>query len=174
MPTPPLGPTRPATSHSWTSPSSSLAAFTLDARTPQQQREFATREAERDAEVEGEVQRLLRETRLWRAANSAQWVAWGIVQARVEGFEEGGEGKDGEEGGNGGDNNGDVDVGSSSKGGGEEAGAEAEAETADEFDYLAYARDRALFFWGDMLRLGLVGQEELPQEVLKQVKMVEH
>jgi choline kinase len=40
----------------------------------------------------------------------------------------------------------------------------------DEFDYLAYARDRALFFWGDCLQLSLVSLEELPADLLGQVK----
>ncbi len=41
---------------------------------------------------------------------------------------------------------------------------------SDEFDYLAYAQDRALFFWGDCLQLGLVKKEELPEALLARVK----
>lgn len=40
------------------------------------------------------------------------------------------------------------------------------------FDYLGYAQERALFFWGDILQLGLVQREELPAEVLRKVKIV--
>ena len=36
--------------------------------------------------MEEEAGRLMAETRLWRLANSAQWVAWGIVQAQVPGM----------------------------------------------------------------------------------------
>ena len=42
------------------------------------------------------------------------------------------------------------------------------------FDYLAYAQDRALFFWGDMLELGLVREEELPPEVVRRAKRLPH
>jgi len=69
------------------------------------------------------VERLLEEARLWRAASSAQWCAWGIVQAKV-GVAEG-------------------------------------EEEQEEFDYLAYGRQRGLLFWGDLVELGLVGMEEL-------------
>ena len=43
---------------------------------------------------------------------------------------------------------------------------------SDGFDYLAYAQDRALFFWGDCLQLGLVKKEELPEDLLAKVKML--
>jgi choline kinase len=46
----------------------------------------------------------------------------------------------------------------------------AAAEAADEFDYLAYAQDRAFFFWADMLSLGLVREEDFPAGVLEHVK----
>lgn len=48
-----------------------------------------------------------------------------------------------------------------------------EHETDDqEFDYLAYARDRAMFFWGDMLELGLVKEADLPADVARGAKRV--
>lgn len=53
-------------------------------------------------------------------------------------------------------------------GDGKEEGEEDEAE----FDYLAYAQDRALFLWGDLLELGLVKESELPAEVLKRAKRI--
>jgi choline kinase len=49
-------------------------------------------------------------------------------------------------------------------------GNDEEEEEHEEFDYLAYAQDRAMFFWGDCLQLGLVKEEELPQEMLAKVK----
>jgi len=53
--------------------------------------------------------------------------------------------------------------------------AEAEAgDEEDEFDYLGYAQDRAMFFWGDVLSLGIVKKEELPETLLKRVKTVEY
>ncbi len=36
-----------------------------------------------DASVKWEVERLRREARAWRGVNSAQWVLWGIVQAKL-------------------------------------------------------------------------------------------
>jgi choline kinase len=112
-----------------------------------------------DTAIEAEVQGLLREARLWRAANSAQWVTWGIVQAKVPGVER------------------ELDPASVE-------GLEAEASpdqsassqtdnTVDQvegFDYLAYAHDRALFFWADMLSLGLFEDDQLPKELLSHVK----
>jgi choline kinase len=44
----------------------------------------------------------------------------------------------------------------------------------DEFDYLAYAQDRAMFFWGDIVGLGIVKKEELPKELLGRLKVVDH
>ena len=68
-------------------PSSSVSAFVLDSRAPTAQ--YADEERERENLLESHIQRLQRETRLWRVANSAQWVAWGIVQAKVSGMEDG-------------------------------------------------------------------------------------
>ncbi|KPM41992.1 hypothetical protein AK830_g4545 [Neonectria ditissima] len=42
----------------------------------------------------------------------------------------------------------------------------------DEFDYLRYTQDRALFFWGDCVQLGLVKPEELPVNLRDRVKIV--
>jgi choline kinase len=41
-------------------------------------------EGERERRMEGEVVRLLEETKLWRAATSVLWVAWAIVQADLD------------------------------------------------------------------------------------------
>lgn len=47
---------------------------------------YATSEAARQAREDAEVTALLRETRLWRLANTAQWIAWGVVQAKIPGM----------------------------------------------------------------------------------------
>ncbi|KKK12957.1 hypothetical protein P175DRAFT_0529950 [Aspergillus ochraceoroseus IBT 24754] len=94
--------------------------------------------------LEAETQYLLQQTRLWRVANSAQWVAWGIVQAKVP---ELGEKEQAEP----------------------TSPVDGEGE-ADEFDYLAYAQDRAMFFWADLLSLGVVQKSQLPQEMVKQIE----
>lgn len=135
---------------------------------------------------------LMREARIWRLANSAQWVAWGVMQARVPGFEaeaeteqdlhkvEDGKSVDGIMASSAshvqhkhpipGDGTDPLDAEGQAMaqdmadrrpeggggGGGEEGGEEAE-----EFDYLGYARDRAMFFWGDCLQLGFIKREEL-------------
>ncbi|KAL8954371.1 MAG: hypothetical protein Q9183_007161, partial [Haloplaca sp. 2 TL-2023] len=148
--------------------SHSISNFMLDSRKPPQQ--IAEEEKARDENTEKEVKKLIDETRMWRPANSAQWVAWGIVQAKVEGMDdekkhqsdndtanetaavEQGSGESGEKKQEAGDN-------------GEEGG-----EGEDEFDYLSYARERAMFFWGDVVQLGLIGKEELPEEMMGKLK----
>lgn len=109
----------------------------------------------------------MQEIRLWRIANSAQWVAWGIVQAKVE-IEEM-------------DNNDPVDDQESENASnddkaaqGEKDGEEADGNEEEEFDYLAYAQERAYFFWGDVLQLGLVRKEDLPEELLSKIKIVRY
>jgi choline kinase len=52
------------------------------------------------------------------------------------------------------------------------AADEGEHEEDEEFDYLGYAQHRALFFWGDMLQLGLVKEEDVPEELRAKVKVV--
>ncbi len=59
--------------------------------------------------------------------------------------------------------------------GGESAGPDDEGEAEEEeFDYLGYAQERAMFFWGDVLQLGIVKREDLPRELLEKVKIVEY
>lgn len=70
-----------------------ISDFMLDARTPMGsgvgsvagvvESDYEKEEKEREKAQEEEIQRLMRETRVWRLANSAQWVAWGIVQAKI-------------------------------------------------------------------------------------------
>jgi len=136
--TPPLVPT---------TSSSSIIDFMLDARAPPGGWSAAEREC--DEQTEKKVKELMEETRLWRPANSAFWIAWGIVQADVPGLDA---------------NNDPVSA--------EAALAAEEAIAADEFDYLSYAQDRALFFWGDVLQMGLVKEEELPESLRARLKLV--
>lgn len=167
--------------------------FMLDARTPgAQSMDYETEEKARVEAAEADIQRLLDETRFWRMANSAQWVAWGIVQAKVPELDEAPkhsranaiiekvmthlhphsdplspdvqalaedarhdrpEGREQEEAHEEGD---------------------AEGEDEDEFDYLAYAQERAMFFWGDCLQLGIVKEEELPERMRGMLKIVNY
>lgn len=151
---------------------------------------YAEEEKRREMEIERRVEGLLEETRVWRLANSAQWVAWGIVQAKVPGLD----GEDTtayeeeddpvlekdivaspgliEEGKQ---LNGSLDqkVGENAlveKNGEAEEGGDEE----DEFDYLAYAQHRALFFWGDVLSLGIMSKNDLPESLVSAVNGVEY
>lgn len=181
--TPPAGPGTPGERPSRPRPTSTISDFILDARTPYNPptpAQHARDEAADKATEDDDVARLMHETRLWRLANTAQWVAWGIVQAKVPGM---------------------PDFSSTPKLSGEtlkeEAAAredlgeraeeyrelvrmesaasqkpEKEEETEEEFDYLGYAQHRAMFFWGDALQLGIVKAEELPEELKAKVKTV--
>lgn len=61
-------------------------------------------------------------------------------------------------------------VGSSSASGHTSGG---EDENEDEaFNYLAYAQDRAMFFWGDALQMELIKEEDLPGDMLERIKKV--
>lgn len=121
----------------------------LDARAPPGGWSAAERAREEQTEVQ--VRELLDETRLWRPVNSAMWVAWGVVQAKVPGLDE---------------NNKPVSA--------EVAAAEEEKISPDEFDYLSYAQSRAMFFWGDCVLAGLIKAEDLPELVQSQLKVVEY
>lgn len=142
----------------------------LDSRAPPAQ--IAEEERKREEATEAEIKRLMLEARIWRVANSAQWVAWGIVQAKIPqmstpfpsssvqtldsdplspemaSLAQDAHDKRPEEGG--------------------------DEEEEEEFDYLGYAQDRAMFFWGDVLQLGLVKREELSEELGGRVKVVEY
>ncbi|KAL9947949.1 hypothetical protein ACHAQF_005831 [Verticillium nonalfalfae] len=144
-----------------TSSSSSIVDFMLDARVPAGQ--WKEDERLREEQTEKTVTELMEESRLWRTANSAQWVAWGIVQAKVPACLEGDDVAD--EGGE----------ASAASAGDEEQGQDGKKDDdgEDEFDYWGYARERALFFWGDCVLLGLVKAEELPEDVRASLKLVE-
>ncbi|KAL6820906.1 kinase-like domain-containing protein [Trichoderma sp. SZMC 28015] len=122
-----------------TTSSSSIVDFMLDARYPGG--DWGAVEKAREEQAEQQVRELIEEARLWQPANSAQWIAWGIVQAKVPGLD----------------------------------GTPVEEEPgADEFDYLSYAQDRAMFFWGDVVQLGLVKLEELPEALRARIKIVKY
>lgn len=223
-----------------------ISDFMLDARAPPggggavAEMDYDKEEKEREKAQEEDIQRLLTETRVWRAANSAQWVAWGIVQAKVpeldalekkkkskkglagaavdkvrevagaardvmtqqrdrylhpmsdpmneeekrlreESRQDRPEGRVQEEA----HREGDSDVRVVEKGDGEgqvvefdgENGEEHEGEHEGEaeeegFDYLAYAQERAMFFWGDCVQMGLVKLDELPEELRNRIRIV--
>ncbi|KAI5295264.1 hypothetical protein KEM55_006263 [Ascosphaera atra] len=111
--------------------------------------------------VDADVLKLMGETRMWRPANSAQWSAWGIVQAKVPGLEEALDGPKKNE------NPEDSREGDKESTTGDQS---EEQEEGEEFDYLAYAQDRACFFWADLLALGIVQENELEGDMLKHIK----
>ncbi|KAM0283513.1 hypothetical protein ACHAQH_002464 [Verticillium albo-atrum] len=144
-----------------TSSSSSIVDFMLDARVPAGQ--WKEDERLREEQTERTVTELMEEARLWRTANSAQWVAWGIVQAKVPACLEGDDVADGggeAPGAGDGDGEGKVEE-------------EKQEDGEDEFDYWGYAQERALFFWGDCVLLGLIKAEELPEDVRANLKLAE-
>ena len=178
-----------------------ISAFMLDSRAPTAQ--FTEDERLRDEAKEAEVKRLIRETRIWRVANSAFWVAWGIVQARIPGLEDAA--KNNTQTGTPGSDDAanlrtvhitDPQLHPSSTADATILDTETpselseapesqlspediltskeEPESEEEFDYLGYAQERAMFFWGDVLQLGVVKKEELPQELLEKIKIVEY
>lgn len=61
----------------------------LDARTPgAATHDYQQEEKLREEQLNKDVEKLYQETRWWRIANSAQWIAWGIVQANVPELDE--------------------------------------------------------------------------------------
>ncbi|EGX46694.1 hypothetical protein AOL_s00097g442 [Orbilia oligospora ATCC 24927] len=92
--------------------------------------------------MEKEVERLVVESRDWRGAVNACWALWGIVQAVIPGLVVGDEEKEGDDG----------DVKSLKS-----------EEEGDEFDYVKYAEQKAMVFWGDMVGLGVVSEDEVKE-----------
>ncbi|KAF2430823.1 kinase-like protein [Tothia fuscella] len=176
---------------------SNISSFMLDSRAPRHQSvEKADEEAEK--EVEKEVNRLMEETRLWRLANSAQWVMWGVMQAKIPNLPDFDDPTQSAAIAAGASN---VDLTNVACHGeqkekwqsdplGEEELAmqddmrdkrpDREEEDPDEeekekeFDYLAYTWERAMFFWGDAVQFGLVKTEDLPEVVRREIKIVEY
>lgn len=171
----------------------------LDSRAPPGEK-YSEQEAQRERQTEEEARRLMAETKLWRLANSAMWVAWGIVQAHVPGLPD----FDAEEKrANANENAAELESATTEIRAEAEAEAEEDKEKAgivsqevdekgdvktdseqdadiyksqdeEEFDYLAYAQDRAMFLWGDAIRMGMIKAEELPEDVRQRVRMVEY
>lgn len=166
----------------------------LDSRAPPAA--YHEEESKREQAIEQQIEHLMQETRLWRIANTAQWVAWGIVQAPLpemdatttspnrEGTEEvtGSQeaahmssdclSPDAEKMAGTAHDKRPEGLVAEALANGEEMSHEQDDE--DEFDYLAYAQERAMFFWGDILALGLMKPEELPKELLAKIKTVEY
>jgi len=143
----------------------------------------------------------MKEARLWRVANSAQWVAWGIVQAKVPELddtqvaaspdelspalitptsdaspsmaslpsEQPFEGLHQKQENHSHDKRPEGLIAEALLSGQNVDGITDEDEG---FDYLGYAKERAMFFWGDMVTLGLVKKEELPEELRRRLKIV--
>lgn len=112
----------------------------------------------------------MRETRLWRIANSAQWVAWGIVQARVPGLPyEPHEQIVRDSATDWAENVLENDSPPNPK-----KEIVQQEEEDEQFDYLSYAQSRAMFFWGDCVQQGVVELEELPESVKNRIKFVEY
>lgn len=160
-----------------------ISAFMLDSRTPTGASNYQEEEERRVKEVEKQVEMLMAETRLWRIANSAQWVAWGIVQYNIpelDAFDAASAVTDSSSPG--GPSGIPVPGKMSRSNSPKHVGVAESAVTAqveedtveddDEFDYLGYAQERAMFFWGDCVGLGLVRLEELPERVQKEIKVV--
>lgn len=168
----------------------SVSNFMLDARTPENKIDYFAEEKAREEAMEKQIQTLLDETKVWRLANSAQWVAWGIVQAKVPELDEmptltttaamldkiqerihpqsdplDPEVKALQEDAKADRPEGRLEEEARQQGSEEE-------EDQEEFDYLAYAQDRAIFFWGDCLQFGLVQEEELPASLRRRLKIV--
>lgn len=176
---------------------SSISSFMLDSRAPPSQ--INEDEKRRDEAKEAEFERLMRETRLWRIANSAFWIAWGIVQAKIPAINEAPDGSV--------HHNGRItdefishaaqqdrnpldsdpmttDIAQEAPDKQferltEEPLAEGlpsptEDDGDEEFDYLGYAQERAMFLWGDVLQLGIVKKEELPPDLLDKIKIVSY
>lgn len=160
----------------------------LDSRAPPGEKySYQEQEAQAEQKTEEETRRLMAETRLWRLANSAQWTAWGIVQANVPGMPDFFKDKtsDSDQ-----DQEGELqkELDSATLEMEAEAGDEKQVEEEgnrddeteqppaedEEFDYLGYAQERAMFAWGDAIQLGVIKAEELPEEVRKRVKIVEY
>ncbi|KAJ1335708.1 choline kinase [Microdochium nivale] len=174
--TPTVGPAGTPSLSAATGSSSSIVEFMLDARVPPGG--WREEEKRRDEDTERRVEALLEETRLWRIANSAMWIAWGIMQSNIAGFdmdkgepltarecqvqkeEEAAAAREK-----------DARAEAAENGGPAE---EAEAEEDEEFDYLAYTHERALFFWGDCVEMGLVKEEELPASLFERLKRIKY
>ena len=120
--------------------------YMLDARTPigagGSARSYREEEAVGQEALEQEVECLRQEARVWRPASHATWAAWGVLQAKIPSEERKEDGIVDEKWTDGAVNGQDGDK-------------------FKEFDHLGYAQERVLFFWGDMIALGIMSEEEV-------------
>lgn len=201
-PTPHLGPlptSGSTTALAATAAPSTISAFMLDSRAPPGQ-SYQEQEAQAERDAEEEARRLMAETKLWRIANSAMWVAWGIVQAHVPGLPafDAVRGIENENTKNHtttaldgatadikieaeAEEQKDPAVSTMESGPGSDVKVEMDQEADlfksqddEEFDYLAYSQDRAMFVWGDLISMGLVKKEELPEALWPRIKYVDY
>ncbi|RYP46876.1 hypothetical protein DL768_006973 [Monosporascus sp. mg162] len=152
--TPQTAPITPSLNPTTSGLSSSIVDFMLDARVPPGG--WREEEKRREDQVDQQVTELMEETRLWRIANSAQWVAWGILQAKIPGYDA--------------EAVGDVEGAQPTPA----SVPEEDEGDAEAFDYLGYAHSRAMFFWGDCVTMGLIRKEELPEEIRGKLKIVDY
>lgn len=148
------------------SSASSIVDFMLDARAPPGG--WIEEERRREELLERQVDELMEETRLWRAANSAMWVAWGIVQAKVPGFS-----LPPKEGSLVVDHDDDITIDGEAVQADADTDADDAAKPEDEFDYLGYAQERAFFVLGDCVKAGLLQLDDLPADVQAKVKIID-
>ena len=140
--------------------------------------------------VEQEVERLVRQSHLWRAANSAQWVAWGVVQATIPDMEASIEhnrpttAKDEDEPTTASTVPDEPTTTTTTTPGKRPEGLIAEAllagksvspeqavkDNEGDFDYLGYAQERAMLFWGDLITFGFISKNDLPKDLLPKIK----
>ncbi|KAJ2902232.1 Choline kinase [Zalerion maritima] len=167
-----------------TGSSSSIVEFMLDARIPPGG--WKEEERKHDEERDAMMGQLLEETRLWRLANSAHWVAWGMVQARIKGFVDYEDlatptptaGDEKQLGGH--CNKGKEIVETGETKGQEVTGEdppsplESEDAASDEFDYISYAHERAMWLVGDCIGMGVLTWDDVPEESRDEVKIVEY
>ena len=166
--------------------------FMLDARTPQgMPPDYDAEEKARLEKQEEDIHQLLNETLLWRPANTAMWVAWGIVQAKIPEMETKPKSRAGvllniiqeklhpqsdplteEEKALREEAKHDRPEGREQEEAHEEGNRADEEE--EEFDYLSYAQERAMFFWGDCLQMGFIKPEELPDSMKYKIKIVKY
>lgn len=169
-----------------------VSSFMLDSRAPPgSTSNYEAEERAREEAMEKQIEALIQDAKLWRGMCSAHWVAWGIVQAKVPDMEEPKPRKSKTDRLIGRvkatlkpqsdplekdtlakqqEAKGDRPEGRQIEESHREGDDEEDEGENEEFDYLAYAQDRAMFFWGDCLQLGLVKEADLPEELLGKVK----
>ncbi|KAI1119731.1 kinase-like domain-containing protein [Nemania abortiva] len=145
--TPNMDPSTPSLPPATGGSTSSIVEFMLDARVPPGG--WKEEEKRREDQAEEQIKSLIEEARLWRPICSAMWIAWGIMQAKIPGLDP-------------------------VESPGTTAAPEEEEGDDQGFDYLRYAQERAMFFWGDCVTLGLAKLEDLPEAVRNNIKFSQH